>query len=49
MKRLIALRIDQKEDAKIEALSKKSGLSYSEQIRRIIRYYFEYIRKPKTK
>ena len=49
MKRLIALRIDQKEDVKIKALSEKSGLSYSEQIRRIIRYYFEYIRKPKTK
>jgi len=44
MKRLIALRIDTKDDSKIKALSKKSGLNYSEQIRQIIKSYFDYKR-----
>ena len=42
MKKLIAFRIDQKDDIKIKTLAKKFGLNYSEMIRDIIKSYFEY-------
>ena len=41
MKKLIALRIEDKEDTKVKALAKKTGLNYSEQIRQIIKSYFD--------
>ncbi len=42
MKKLIAIRIENKDDARIKALSKKTGLNYSEMIRQIIKSYFDY-------